>query len=106
MAEYELYWNRNDDMKVSTKMVISGSFGNLKDARAYAYRKIPLSMKHHLSRSTSAVIEIIGIDRNGNMHDYGKVGTLGSGNDIWTAYIPHGERVRYRLYGDGSVRRD
>jgi len=105
MMDYELYWNKNDDAVVPSKMVISGSFGNLTDARAYAYTKITASPKHHLSRSTSTVIEIIGVDRDGTMYDCGKVGTLGSDKDFWIAYIPHGRRKYYRLYRNGSIRK-
>ena len=103
--EYELYWNKNDDVKPPTIMVIGGSFSNLTDARAYAYGKIALNVKHHLSRSTSTIIEVIGIDRDGVMYDCGKIGTLGSDKDFWVAYIPQGRRKYYRLYRNGSIRK-
>lgn len=45
MADYELYWNP-DLKKAPTNMVVSGSFGSIKAARAYAYKEIKKKPKN------------------------------------------------------------
>lgn len=105
--EYELYWNRNDDMDVPTDMVISGSFGTLKDARAYAYSKIgKVRGSTNILNKKSKIIEILGIDRDGILYDCGKIGTMVySDKDKVIVYKPRGKRGYYRLSSNGSIRK-
>lgn len=105
--EYEMYWNRNDNENVPTKMVISGTFSNLTEARAYAYGKIEKSKeKANILRKSSTIIEILGVDRDGIMYDCGKVGTMVySDEDKIIVYKPRGKRGYYKLSSNGSIRK-
>lgn len=105
--EYELYWNINGNEDVPTKMVISGSFGTLMDARAYAYSKIgKVRGSTNILSKTSKIIEILGVDRDGILYDCGKVGTMNySDKDKVIVYKPRGKRSYYRLSKNGSIRK-
>ena len=104
--EYELYWNGNNDKDVPTKMVVSGSFGTLMDARAYAYKKIKNNKDSDILEKKSKIIEILGVDRDGIMYDCGKVGTIGkSDRDRGVYYKPRGKKVYYKLSSNGSIRK-
>lgn len=105
--EYELYWNRNDNENVPTKMVVSGSFRNLTEARAYAYGKIEKSKeKSYILKKSATIIEILGVDRDGIMYDCGKVGTMVySDDDIVVVYKPYGKKGYYKLSRNGSIRK-
>lgn len=102
---YKLYWCKNDDVSPLRKKVINKRFDTLTDARAYAYDKTALSMKHHLSRTASTVIVVCYVERDGGEYVCGTVGTLGSDNDFWVAYAPFRTGKYYTLYRNGSIRK-
>lgn len=88
-------------------MVISGSFSNLTEARAYAYGKIEKSRERaNILRKSSTIIEILGVDRDGIMYDCGKVGTMVySDKDIVVVYKSRGKKGYYKLSRNGSIRK-
>ncbi len=102
MMDYELYWNTNDGKHVSTNMVISGSFGKIAEARAYAYSKILKIKKEertNVLRKSSKIIEIIGVDSNGNLFDVGRIGTIGSKVVL---FVP--KKGYYEVKSDGAIK--
>ena len=101
--DYELYWNTNDGKHVSTDMVISGSFGKIAEARAYAYSKILKIKKEertNVLRKSSKIIEIIGVDSNGNLFDEGRVGTIGPKVAM---FVP--KKGFYEVGHDGAIKK-
>ena len=88
--EYELYWGSVNS--VPTKMVVSGSFGKIDDARKTAYREL----KHIYGRD----IDIVGIDRNGNLYDMGSVKRKAE-----LIYYKDTKGRKYNLNKDGKIRR-
>lgn len=99
MVEYELYWNTNEGKRVSTNMVISGSFGKIAEARAYAYSKINKEGRANLLKKSSKIIEIIKIDSDGYLFDEGKVGTIGSKVAL---FVP--KKGYYEVKPNGSIK--
>lgn len=97
--DYELYWNTNDGKHVSTNMVISGSFGKIAEARAYAYSKIKKEKGTNLLRKSSKIIEIIGVNSNGDLFDEGKIGTIGSKVAL---FIP--KKGYYEVKSNGAIK--
>lgn len=102
---YKLYWYKNDNRDIPRKKVVNRQFNSLTEARAYAYSKIALSPKHHLARSSSTVVAVCSVERDGEEYVCGLVGTLGSGNDFWVAYVPYWSEKYYTLYRNGSIRK-
>lgn len=101
MANYELYWNTPDCKKVSTDMVISGSFNLIDDARAYAYSCIKYRPK--------MVIEIFDIGYSGDIKYVGVVKISGS-KVFWEGASPaittsFGPKPKYLLKKNGKISR-